>query len=97
MAKLTYETKRVLHWEALNRKIMEVYEVDGDDAQRAVFGDGAANGATALGDTTRREGLTRPVSTQAIERDKVNLSDILCDLAERGELDPGDYSVRLYW
>lgn len=96
MAKLTYKTQRTLNWRALNRKIMQTYEVDGDDAQRAVFGDGAENGKTVHGNTVR-SATTRPVSARTIETERVDLSDILCDLCGRGELDAGEYTVQLFW
>ncbi len=96
MAKLTYRDDRVLDANDLFGKMREVYGADWDEAQEATFGDGATNGGTKSGNTTRDQ-FTRPVTLETIRANTVSISDVLCDLAERGELDHGRYYVRLSW
>ena len=97
MAELRYRTERSLEARVLFAKMAEVYEADEDDSLFAVFGEGAENGTVRSSDTEPPVGRRVRVSEETIRLRKVDLGDILHDLATRGELDPGRYNVRLSW
>lgn len=96
MTKLPCREDRVIDANDLFRKMCEVYGTDWDEAQEATFGDDATKGCIKSGDTTYDQ-FTRSVTIETIRANKVSISDVLCDLAERGELDHGRYYVRLSW
>lgn len=79
-----------------------IYDVDRDTAHFAIFREGAASGSCRNAEA-RRVDNHEPLSGEDLAYDprrccaKADVNDILTDLCMRGELEPGEYTIELWW